>query len=390
METKIFPAAILKNSVEVFDSQISVRSKVIYLTLLVLILAGGLSLPLILVDVAVQTPGTFQSSLQRNNVINTASGRLESLNLLENQKVEKGDVLAVIRGEQINLEMKGLEDRLTLLGNFIGDLKALVNFDFSSSSEGTKPQTHLYQASLFEFQTQLLNQEMLVQKLDRDFQRAKSLFESKSIAFAEFDEAQIRLRQAEAQLVLLRRQKVNQWEQELIDYSNERDRLINQLEVSQEQLDQYKVVAGISGTLLNVLNLSAGDFVYPNQKLAEISPDSGFVAVTYLSPADIAFIENGQEVKFQVHAYNYNQWGFAKGKVVEIADDLTLLSEKKVGFLVTCELDSLALALPSGQIGKIRKGMTFNARFVISRRSLFQLLYDKADNWLNPSVANID
>jgi membrane fusion protein, peptide pheromone/bacteriocin exporter len=31
--------------------------------------------------------------------------------------------------------------------------------------------------------------------------------------------------------------------------------------------------------------------------------------------------------------------------------------------------------------------MTLRARFVVARRSIFQLLYDKADDWLNPATA---
>jgi HlyD family secretion protein len=353
-----------------------------------LILSFAVSLPLIFVDVAVQTQGTFQSSLQRNSIINTANGRLEFWSLSENRKVKKGDVLAVIRGEQINLEIKGFEERLDLLNGFIRDLRLLVDFDYSSSLETLKPKTNFYQASLFEFKTQILNQELRVQKLDRDFQRSNSLFESKSIAFAEFDEVQVQSQQAKTHLELLKNQKINHWEQELINNSDERNRIMNQLEVSQEQLEQYKIIAGISGTLMNVLNLNEGDFVYPNQKFAEISPDSDLIAVTYISPADIAFLEKGQEVKFQVDAFNYNQWGVATGKVLEIADDLTMFSEKEAGFLVTCQLDSTELYLSSELKGGIRKGMTFNARFVVARRSLFQLLYDNVDDWLNPSVAN--
>ena len=127
METKIFPSVILSNSVEVFDSRISIRSKVIYLTCLGLILAIALALPLIIVDVAVQTRGTFQSALQRNPVQVAIGGRLESWNLSENKEVKQGDVLAVIRGEQLNLEMKALEERMALLQDFIGDLKKLTN-----------------------------------------------------------------------------------------------------------------------------------------------------------------------------------------------------------------------------------------------------------------------
>jgi HlyD family secretion protein len=387
METKIFPSAILNSTVEVYDSQIRIRSKVIYLIALGLILMALASLPLIVVDVAVQTRGTFQSSIQRNPIQIATGGRLESWNLSENQEVKQGDVLAVIRREQLNLEMKALEERLALLQDFIQDLNLLINHP--SHEEGYNPRlkSNLYQASLYEYQSQLLNQETLVKKLDRDFQRAKILFESKSIAFAEYDEVQVQYQQASTQLELLKKQRINQWGQELLNHRTESDRIISQLEVSLEQMDQYKIIAGASGTLMNVLNLNEGDFVYPNQKLAEISPDSEVMAVTYLSPADIAFLEIGQEVKFQVDAYNYNQWGVATGKVVEIADDLSVLSENQAGFLVTCKLDSLTLKLPSGQSGEIRKGMTFNARFVVARRSLFQLLYDKVDNWLNPSMA---
>ena len=36
--------------------------------------------------------------------------------------------------------------------------------------------------------------------------------------------------------------------------------------------------------------------------------------------------------------------------------------------------------------GKLKKGMTLQAYFNVARRSLYQLLYDKIDNWLNPQV----
>lgn len=30
--------------------------------------------------------------------------------------------------------------------------------------------------------------------------------------------------------------------------------------------------------------------------------------------------------------------------------------------------------------------MTFTARFTVAERSLYQLLYDKVDDWVNPNV----
>ncbi len=387
MSTKIFPSAITQQTVEVYDSRISVQSKVIYLILLGILMAAVTALPLIYVDVAVQSRGTFQSALQRNALMSSVGGRLEMWKLKENQKVKKGEVLAIVRAEVVQLEIEGLADRMLLLEDLIYDLEKLLRLDLKGNAVPMTPlKTKFYQASLLEFQTKIHNQAALLQKLERDFDRAQLLYNSKSIAFADYDNTEVQYKQAVTQMELLKKQQVNQWEQELINHQNEKLRLKNQMDVYAEQMDQYKIIAGTNGTLINVLNLNQGDFIHPQQKLAEISPDTTLIAVTYISPADIAFVEKGQEVAFQVDAFNYNQWGIAMGRVIDVADDLTLLNEREAGFLITCALDTPFLTLPSGQEGHIKKGMTFNARFVIARRSLFQLLYDKVDNWLNPQV----
>ena len=42
------------------------------------------------------------------------------------------------------------------------------------------------------------------------------------------------------------------------------------------------------------------------------------------------------------------------------------------------------LMLKSGQKRSLEKGMTVSAHFMITRRSLFDLLYQKIDDWANP------
>jgi HlyD family secretion protein len=54
-------------------------------------------------------------------------------------------------------------------------------------------------------------------------------------------------------------------------------------------------------------------------------------------------------------------------------------------FRVHCSRDPTYVELENGFRGDFKKGMTLQARFIIARRSLFQLLYDKAEDWLNPS-----
>jgi len=42
--------------------------------------------------------------------------------------------------------------------------------------------------------------------------------------------------------------------------------------------------------------------------------------------------------------------------------------------------------LKNGYEGKLKKGVTLQARFVVTERSLWQLLYDKVDDWVNPNI----
>jgi HlyD family secretion protein len=93
-------------------------------------------------------------------------------------------------------------------------------------------------------------------------------------------------------------------------------------------------------------------------------------------------------VKFQIDAYNYNQWGWATGKIKTIGNDIELIQNQAV-FQVQCSLNENELFLKNGISGKLKKGMTVKAQFFRARRSLWQLLFDKVDDWFNPMLDNL-
>lgn len=105
----------------------------------------------------------------------------------------------------------------------------------------------------------------------------------------------------------------------------------------------------------------------------------------YVSPSDIGYLEEGNEVSYQIDAYNYNQWGLAKGRITDISNQ-PYQKDGSVYFLVKCELSEKSLKLKSGYEGKLKNGLTLTSRFHITRRSLFDLLFDKTDDWLNPKI----
>ena len=125
--------------------------------------------------------------------------------------------------------------------------------------------------------------------------------------------------------------------------------------------------------------------VFANQELGQISPDTSMLVIAYVQPNDIGFIKKDMDVRLQVDAFNYNQWGMATGKVTAVPQDIKIIDNKPV-FEVRCSLDKDFLQLKSGYKGFLKKGMTLQARFIVTQRSLWQLLYDKVDDWINPNL----
>ena len=70
--------------------------------------------------------------------------------------------------------------------------------------------------------------------------------------------------------------------------------------------------------------------------------------------------------------------------MTEISSDFLTDSQGNSFYKVKCQMERNYLMLKSGQKGILKKGMTVSAHFMITRRSLFDLLYQKIDDWANP------
>jgi HlyD family secretion protein len=108
------------------------------------------------------------------------------------------------------------------------------------------------------------------------------------------------------------------------------------------------------------------------------------VATCYLKPDDIGLIHTGQKVRLQVDAFNYNEWGFLNAEIIDISDDMIVEDGSTAYFRIRCMPEQTSLFLRNGTEAQIKKGMSFNSRIFVTRRSLFNLLFDKADKWMNP------
>ena len=381
---QLFPKEIIENTQESNFSKHTVRSRIIFSMLLLFIIGIFCALPLIKVDVGVRSQGIIRPSTEVVRITSPVSGNIKILNVSENSLIREGDVFATVDAPQVNERLRFNQLRQNQVELFVKDLNLLQKADSLTLLSAVDLQSARYQQNWMEFRQKLLNQIQEINQIKRKLNREQFLAERDAVSQVTLDETRFTLHSAVSQYKMLVEQQKNQWEMDEIRLTNELNQLQSEKNQILEELKQYEVRSPITGTVQNKAALFRNSFVSANQLLGEISPDTSLIADVFIHPRDIGYLREGMEAKFHIDAYNYNQWGIASGKIINISSDV-IMNDGQPVFRVQCSFDQTFLELKNGFRGDFKKGMTLQARFIISRRSLFQLLYDKAEDWLNPS-----
>lgn len=385
--SKIFPPEILEYTSDYHFHRHHTRTNIIYQLLLLIVIIAFISLFLIAVDVSVRSTGIIRSQDDRNEIKALVSGRLDSVFVSENQRVVKGQTLLKIEAEILKEQNQLVTSQKKDFDNQIGDLNILLHLS-RTNNWSKKPGlvSGLYKQDFALFWQKITDAKTTLLTVEKDFARSNKLHEVKAISESEYDRALLLRSTANNRLKTIMEEEEARWESELTQLQMKVRELNSQNAQYQREKDFYVVKAPISGTIQQLKGLQPGSIVASNEFLAEISPDQAMVAEMYVLPKDIGLIRPGTKTRLQVDAYNYNQWGLVTGEVISISNDVYTNGKEPPYFKVRCKLDRDALTLRNGYSGKLKKGMTLQARFLVTERTLFQLLYDKADDWLNPNL----
>ncbi|HNW57411.1 MAG TPA: HlyD family efflux transporter periplasmic adaptor subunit, partial [Bacteroidales bacterium] len=217
-------------------------------------------------------------------------------------------------------------------------------------------------------------------------ERNRILYSGKTIAEVDYENSKYAYSIEKESLSRIRLQQISDWQSDLTERREKQIILEAEHEKLLEELDSRVITAPLKGEIIQSVDIQSGSKVFYNQEIATISPDDSLVAVCLVSPKDIGLLHENQDVRIQVDAFNHSEWGLLKGKIKRIPEDITLDNNSDAWFVIECSPQQEYLSLKNGFKGYLRKGMTFNAMIFISRRSLFNLLFDKADKWLNPNL----
>ncbi|MFN7839485.1 MAG: HlyD family secretion protein [Bacteroidota bacterium] len=361
------------------------RTSIIYIGCVVFCIVALGFMPYLKTDVSVRSSALIRPTSEVNTIRSIASGRVKEAYLTENKKVKEGDLLYIIESETLNEQEHFYSEKISLTETFMTDAEKIILQSQNPNPQSASPNTALYRQSYFTYLQKLNEAQTVFNKAKQAHDRQYKLYQEKVIAPMEFENFQFELKKAEDAIAQLQETQRSQWQSELKTLQEEKLDLESQLMRVQKEKATLTIKASVSGTVQNLTGVYAGSMVFANQELGQISPDTCLLVVAYVQPNDIGFIKKDMDVRLQVDAFNYNQWGMATGKVTEVPQDIKVVDNKPV-FEVRCSLDKDFLQLKSGYKGLLKKGMTLQARFIITKRSLWQLLYDKVDDWVNPNL----
>jgi len=345
------------------------------------------------VDVSVRAQGILKTPGERVFPRATGTGHIQYINpiLRENAKITAGDTLIIIGRDTWGEQLQTAEQRLSELTDLLADLEILVNIPYRGASGNyariSNFQTAVYRQSFELFRRRHQNNLQIVFSARTIYNRDRNLFAQRVVAQEELERSRAEHDRAMATLSTLYNEQMNQWHTEQQRYLNEQLELqsrINQIEIQKQELI---VIASVSGIVQQLQGLRIGSFISEGEILMEISPEGNLYAESFVSPRDIGLIRIGQRAMLQIDAFNHNQWGMLPAEVIDIAHDINMQDGMQMPFFRVLALPERDyMMLRNGYKAELKRGMTFSIRFVVTRRTLFQLLFDRIDDWLNPNI----
>lgn len=374
----------IENTVSVLNARYSKNNYLIYKLLLAVVFVVGISLPIIEVDITSQSRGIVRPLNNNIHVTPIVSGRVKKANVINNQAVIKGDTLLVVEMSNINEQLQANVSVLNDIRERLADLDVLTD----DNKNKCRLITSLYRGEWMEYQSRLEDLNVKSRQYERELNRATEGLKMGLVSDFDYNRIKDEFIANELNIKSFKTQQNADWQKIKKQLEEQKINMEGDVNRIKSELTNYVVEAPISGTLVTDIQIQNNSYINAGQTVATITPEDNLIVECYVEPMDVGFIEKNQEVTLQYDAFNYNQWGVGHAIVYDIDKNVTI-QEDRTFFIVRCRMKDTSLSLKNGYTVNIRKGMTLNGRFLVTKRTLWQLLFDKIDDWFNPKLSKV-
>ena len=174
---------------------LTVRSQLIYGSVLLAITVALAALPFIYVDVSVQSAGLVRPVAERSEVKPLVGGRVEALLVHDNQPVRAGDVLIRLQTDVLDTKLQLLSAQQTEKQQQVADLERLVRWSATGSAGWAVAGLHspLYRQQYEQFRLSAQESLQTQTKRQQELNMARQLYADKVIARIELEDKEFAL-----------------------------------------------------------------------------------------------------------------------------------------------------------------------------------------------------
>ena len=141
-----------------------------------------------------------------------------------------------------------------------------------------------------------------------------------------------------------------------------------------DRVDRTELRATADGIVKTVNQKTVGGIVEPAMKLIEIVPVGDDLKITAkIAPADIAFIQVGQDVNVKITAYDPQKFGSLKGRLTRIAADTVEDKEGNIFFEIDVVTDKNYLGKETMPL-PIIPGMVAETEIITGKRTILSYM----------------
>jgi adhesin transport system membrane fusion protein len=289
------------------------------------------------VDIVVRANARVVPDGREQVIASLEGGILRELKVREGQQVAEGEELALIDPTRFEAQQaEGQAKRLALLG-MVARLEAESvgrELRFPADLAAKSPQVAQGETDSWRARQRALDEAVGITRRNAELlQRELSMAQTLSARGLMSEVEVMRLRRQVNDLQLQVQERVNRFRQdasaELVRARTELSQLEEQLVVRDDALRRTVLTSPVRGVVKQIRVSTIGGVIGPGAPVMEIVPIGSRVLVeARIRPADIGFVQVGQEVVVKLSAYEYSVYGGLKGQVQSISPDVLRDAEK--------------------------------------------------------------
>lgn len=290
------------------------------------------------IDQVTRAKATVIASARTQEIQASEGGVLTELAVVEGQDVKEGQLLVVLEEERAKAAVDNsasktaaLKAKLARLNSEIFDERLVFTQDVKNYPEYVQNQTALYNRRRQAINEEVASLEKMLVLANKELSMNEPLLAYGDVSQADVIKLRRQVADIEAKINNKRNQYFEEAQAEMTKAQEELDIELEQLRDRVQVLDEKRLMSPTEGKIKNINVTTIGGVVKPGEVIMQILPTSSDLVIdTKVSPADIAYVKEGQDATVKIDAYDYSIFGAMTGTVSYISPD-TLMEQTPKG-----------------------------------------------------------